>query len=46
MAGEAVGKSKGERVEEGAALLRTLIDWEGADLKRIYEPLSDQVVQP
>lgn len=36
-------KSKGERVEEGAALLRTLIDWEGSDLTRIYEPIADQV---
>ncbi|XP_064405246.1 sterol-4-alpha-carboxylate 3-dehydrogenase, decarboxylating-like [Halichondria panicea] len=40
--GEAV-KSKDELVEEGAALLKDLIDWEGNDLKRIYEPIADQV---
>ena len=32
-----------ERVDEGASYLRTLIDWEGADLKRIYEPITDQI---
>lgn len=36
-------KKKQELVDEGASYLRTLIDWEGADLKRIYEPISDQI---
>ena len=40
--GESV-KTKDEQVQEGAELLRTLIDWEGNDLKRIYEPIADQV---
>lgn len=40
--GESI-KSNDEQVQEGADLIRTLIDWEGNDLKRIYEPIADQV---
>lgn len=36
-------KKQEELVSEGASYLRTLIDWEGKDLKRIYEPISDQI---